>query len=217
MAELQTGQTGLNGPRVRDYRGFAGGRGRAARGIAAPFPSRPGRKDPRKRECTWRRATAEPPIGDPRGCAGGGWEKQRLNSSARSRRDQWMCVQSVARAWLWLNRRNKGDRKGAFFFFLGLTPNFCRNSYFLLALSDATVGERSVQPRGAVEAVGVLQRRQTPLPLLSSWPPDSRGLGTRGCRRPRNSARSFMPQSNTQRELCLRWKMSFRGPPTGIS
>lgn len=37
------------------------GRTGAAWGIAAPFPSRPGRKGPRKRECIWRRTTAEPP------------------------------------------------------------------------------------------------------------------------------------------------------------
>lgn len=31
-------------------------------GIAAPFPTQPARKGPRKRECIWRRAAAEPRL-----------------------------------------------------------------------------------------------------------------------------------------------------------
>jgi len=61
-----------------------------ARRITAPFPSTPGRKGPRKRECIWRRAAAEPRLEIPGDPMEGGWEKQRLNSSAHSRTGKWM-------------------------------------------------------------------------------------------------------------------------------
>ena len=99
-------------------------------GIAAPFPSRPGRKGPRKRECIWRRAAAEPRLEIPRDVPERGGKSRGLTAVPKAGLIKG-CMsgkEKVPGMWLWLNRRNKAERKDVSL--LGLTPNVCGNSYF---------------------------------------------------------------------------------------
>lgn len=74
MAEPQTRQTGLNGPWVQDYQGFAGGWGGVGNCSSLPITAR--WKGPREEVVHMEKGRREAPAGDPQGCARERWEKQ---------------------------------------------------------------------------------------------------------------------------------------------